>query len=223
VFDSWVHHLTEQEFAEFAEVRIAYSIVTLYRLLLCCYQPYASVIMHFINSYHPEVPMTYFANGGSAFLSRVKNVASLQSLVAESDNVAGCCRSVEGQSSKELLDDRNCSPEDSNCCRLGSGSCMRSEQNSIFLDQRVDMLSARAILGPERTLLGNIDPLTLLYAPAGTQIIADEVKKCFTDGRGVAIGGKPGRHVMNVGHGIEQGTPEENVQAFVNAAKDCIY
>lgn len=32
-------------------------------------------------------------------------------------------------------------------------------------------------------------------------------------------GGK-GRHILNLGHGVLQGTPEESVAAFVNAAKE---
>lgn len=49
VFESWAHHLSEQGFRSFAK-------------------PYAQRIAQHMREQHPEVPVVYFANGGSAFL-----------------------------------------------------------------------------------------------------------------------------------------------------------
>jgi len=66
------------------------------------------------------------------------------------------------------------------------------------------------VLGPERLVQGNIDP-TVLFGSEET--IRDAVKECVrkAGGRG---------HILNLGHGVLQGTPEEAVQQFVSAAKE---
>ena len=65
------------------------------------------------------------------------------------------------------------------------------------------------MLGPERLVQGNIDP-TVLFGSEET--IRGAVKECVrkAGGRG---------HILNLGHGVLQGTPEESVQYFVDAAK----
>ncbi|KAG8464003.1 hypothetical protein KFE25_000171 [Diacronema lutheri] len=79
----------------------------------------------------------------------------------------------------------------------------------LSLDWRCDMRTARRTLGASVKVAGNIDPL-ILFAPE-PQIRA-AVRQCIDDagGRG---------HVLNLGHGILQGTPEVNVAAFVDEAK----
>ena len=47
-------------------------------------------------------------------------------------------------------------------------------------------------------------------------IVADDLG--FND-VGYNHAGGPGKHILNLGHGVLQGTPEENVAAFVDAAK----
>ena len=70
------------------------------------------------------------------------------------------------------------------------------------------MAAARGTLGAERVLQGNIDP-TVLFGDEET--IAEAVRTC--------IGNAGGRHLLNLGHGVLQGTPEDSVRAFVDAAK----
>jgi len=78
----------------------------------------------------------------------------------------------------------------------------------LAVDWAVDMTTARSVLGSERLLQGNVDP-TLLF---GTdEQIREGVRDC------VAKAGKG--HIVNLGHGVLQGTPERAVQAFVDAAK----
>jgi hypothetical protein len=87
--------------------------------------------------------------------------------------------------------------------------------NSLFLDQRVDMATARRLLGPDMTLLGNVDPHLLIHA-SSRNTITDEVRRCVLDGVGAGDGRNgdtaeflPGRHILSVGHGIEPNTLEE--------------
>ena len=80
----------------------------------------------------------------------------------------------------------------------------------ITLDWATDMATARARLGADRLVQGNVDP-TLLFGSEAQ--ITEAVHQNIRD-----AGGK-GKHLLNLGHGVLQGTPEASVQAFVDAAK----
>ena len=138
-FESWAHHLGAGQFNEFA-------------------RPYANMAMSYVKDRHPDVPIVYYANGGSPYLD-------LQ---------------------KEMM------------CDI------------ISLDWSIDMARGREILGPGRLVQGNVDP-TVLFGDEAT--IRDAVHANIRDAGG------PGKHLLNLGHGVLQGTPEESVAAFVNAAK----
>ena len=75
------------------------------------------------------------------------------------------------------------------------------------------MGEARRVFGAGKTLQGNVDPL-LLFAPEAN--IRAAVAKC------VAEAG-PGRHILNVGHGVIQGTPEASVGLFCDLARESVY
>ncbi|KAJ1630275.1 Uroporphyrinogen decarboxylase [Pavlovales sp. CCMP2436] len=79
----------------------------------------------------------------------------------------------------------------------------------LSLDWRCDMKTARQTLGHGVKVAGNVDPLILF---AGEADIRAAVRECIDDA------GRQG-HVLNLGHGILQGTPEENVAVFVDEAK----
>eukprot|EP01023_Acetabularia_acetabulum_P065744 TRINITY_DN8744_c0_g2_i11.p2 TRINITY_DN8744_c0_g2~~TRINITY_DN8744_c0_g2_i11.p2 ORF type:complete len:177 (-),score=18.93 TRINITY_DN8744_c0_g2_i11:72-536(-) len=80
----------------------------------------------------------------------------------------------------------------------------------VGLDQWTSMKECRQIFGDEWVLQGNIDPAILF----GTELqIEDAVKECM-------YGAGFKKHILNVGHGVIQGTPEENVKLFVKMAKD---
>jgi uroporphyrinogen-III decarboxylase len=49
IFESWSHHMSEEQFCLFAK-------------------PYVSKVASYLKEKHPEVPVVYFANGGSAYL-----------------------------------------------------------------------------------------------------------------------------------------------------------
>jgi uroporphyrinogen decarboxylase len=77
----------------------------------------------------------------------------------------------------------------------------------IGVDWRVDLAEARAQLGAEVAVQGNLDPLVLL-API------PEIKRQAARVLDRA-NNKPG-HIFNLGHGILQQTPVEHVAALVD-------
>ena len=85
----------------------------------------------------------------------------------------------------------------------------------LGVDWTVHLGRARALLGPGKSLQGNLDPAVLF---AGAEQVAAEAHRVL-DEFGAPHQG-PGRgtgHVFNLGHGINQHTPAENVKVLVDA------
>jgi uroporphyrinogen decarboxylase len=81
----------------------------------------------------------------------------------------------------------------------------------VGLDWTVDLGDARRRIGERAALQGNIDPAVLLASP---DVVRREVQKALDSyGRGVG-------HVFNLGHGVPQLTPPENVAALVAAVHE---
>jgi uroporphyrinogen decarboxylase len=89
----------------------------------------------------------------------------------------------------------------------------KSSADVIGLDWNTSMAEARAVLGPDRVLQGNMDPM---YLFSEKERIYKEVANNVRDA------GKS-KHILNVGHGVVQGTPEENVGHFCDAARASVY
>jgi uroporphyrinogen decarboxylase len=89
----------------------------------------------------------------------------------------------------------------------------KSGVDIISVDWTVDMAEARLRLGKEMKVQGNIDPGVLFgsHEFIGDRIL-DTVKKA----------GKGG-HILNLGHGVLVGTPEDNVRFFFEKAKEIRY
>jgi len=138
-FESWAHQLSPKWFAQYAK-------------------PAVQKAMKIVKDRYPDVPVIYFANGGSSYL--------------------------------ELQRDMGC--------------------DMIAVDWSVDMKTAREILGPDVAISGNLDP-TVLFG--SKEQIEEAVRDCID-----AAGG-PGKHLLNLGHGVMQGTPEEAVGWLVDECK----
>jgi len=81
----------------------------------------------------------------------------------------------------------------------------------VGLDWSIDLGDARRRIGADAALQGNIDPAVLLASP---EVIRREVQKALQSfGRGSG-------HVFNLGHGVPQLTPPENVAALVAAVRE---
>lgn len=91
----------------------------------------------------------------------------------------------------------------------------RSGVDLISLDWMSDMAEARQRLGAAMPVQGNLDPLVLLGSP-------DLIRERTLD---VIRKAGPIGHIMNLGHGIHQTTPESNVRHFfetVRQSKDLL-
>jgi uroporphyrinogen decarboxylase len=139
VFESWAHQLSPKHFEQFAK-------------------PAAQKAIKIMKDKYPDVPVIYFANGGSSYLELQRDMGA----------------------------------------------------DMIAVDWSVDMKVARDILGPDIAISGNIDP-TVLFGTK--EQIEQAVRDCIDKAGG------PGKHLLNLGHGVMQGTPEEAVGWLVDECK----
>jgi uroporphyrinogen decarboxylase len=85
----------------------------------------------------------------------------------------------------------------------------RSGVDIISVDWTVDMAEARQRLGKDMKVQGNIDPGVLFGShDLIRDRIIDTIKKAGNRG-----------HILNLGHGVLVGTPEDNVRFFFETAK----
>ncbi len=85
----------------------------------------------------------------------------------------------------------------------------------LGLDWTVNLAQARALVGDTHALQGNLDPNVLFAPPDQVAAEARKVLDSFgTPHRGEGAGAG---HIFNLGHGISQHTPPENVTALVDA------
>lgn len=79
--------------------------------------------------------------------------------------------------------------------------------DALGLDWTIDLAQAFSLVGNRVALQGNLDPGVLFGSPAH---ISGEVCRLLD-----AVGNQPG-HVFNLGHGISQYTPHDNVRVLVD-------
>ncbi|UCH48322.1 MAG: uroporphyrinogen decarboxylase [Betaproteobacteria bacterium] len=80
--------------------------------------------------------------------------------------------------------------------------------DALGVDWTTDLGLARQRVGDRVALQGNLDPAILLTTPDVVEREASRVLASFGSGNG---------HVFNLGHGVSQFTPPENVAALVDA------
>ncbi len=85
-------------------------------------------------------------------------------------------------------------------------SMARTEAGTIGVDWRVDLDRAWNVLGPDRGIQGNLDPVILLSDRPTIKANVEEILK--------KADGRPG-HIFNLGHGILPGTPVDNAKYLV--------
>ncbi|NEO91719.1 MAG: uroporphyrinogen decarboxylase, partial [Moorea sp. SIO3G5] len=85
----------------------------------------------------------------------------------------------------------------------------QSGVDMVSVDWTVDMAEARTRLGDKMKVQGNIDPGVLFGSQAFIRDrIVDTIRKAGNKG-----------HILNLGHGVLPGTPEDNVRFFFETAK----
>ena len=83
--------------------------------------------------------------------------------------------------------------------------------DAVGLDWTVDIGAARARIGSKVALQGNMDPMVLFSSPESIRAEAVAILNSFGAGPG---------HVFNLGHGVSQHTPPDNVAALVQAVHE---
>lgn len=81
----------------------------------------------------------------------------------------------------------------------------------ISIDQSVDIVDGIKRIGTGFAVQGNMDP-GLLFG--SKEVIEARVMDIIKKARGQGV-----RHVMNLGHGVLPGTPEENVAHYFEVAR----
>jgi uroporphyrinogen decarboxylase len=85
----------------------------------------------------------------------------------------------------------------------------------LGVDWTVNLGQARAQVGGSKALQGNLDP-SVLFAPP-QQVAAEARRVLDAFGTPHTGAGTGPTHIFNLGHGINQHTPPEHVQALVEA------
>jgi len=80
----------------------------------------------------------------------------------------------------------------------------------VSVDWTVTMADARKRLGPDMGVQGNLDSAVLL---GNHDLIEERTLEIIREAG-------PTKHIMNLGHGIEASTPEENARKFVDTVKN---
>lgn len=80
----------------------------------------------------------------------------------------------------------------------------------IGLDWRIELDEGWRMVGHDRAVQGNLDPAVLMTDPATVRGAAQRILK--------QAAGRPG-HLFNLGHGVMQHTPVENVLALIEYVK----
>lgn len=83
--------------------------------------------------------------------------------------------------------------------------------DAVGLDWTIDIGAARRRVGDRVSLQGNLDPAVLLAGADAVRSGVQRILRAYGSGSG---------HVFNLGHGISQYTPPENVAVLVEAVRD---
>lgn len=99
----------------------------------------------------------------------------------------------------------------------GSGGLLermaKSGVDIVSVDWTVDMAEARQRIGHDIAVQGNVDPAVLFGTP---ETITSRIQECVEK-----AGTK--KHILNLGHGVLVGTPEESVAHFFREAQKIRY
>jgi uroporphyrinogen decarboxylase len=97
----------------------------------------------------------------------------------------------------------------------------KSGANVLGLDWTISLSKARELLGNQKTAIqGNLDPLILL---GDQKIIKNKVTQLFNElalTKSISDDLSPlDGHIFNLGHGISQFTPPENVECLIDTIR----
>jgi uroporphyrinogen decarboxylase len=81
---------------------------------------------------------------------------------------------------------------------------------TIGLDWNMDIAESRTLVGPDKTLQGNMDPCLLYSSHDAIRNSTENMLRAFG----------PNRHIANLGHGLYPDTNPESVKVFVDTVKN---
>ena len=90
------------------------------------------------------------------------------------------------------------------------GAIAKLDCNTVGLDWNMDMAEARALIGDNRTLQGNLDPCALYSSHAEVELLTNKMLDSF----------KSKRHIVNLGHGVYPDVDPEKVKTFIKTVKN---
>ncbi len=81
---------------------------------------------------------------------------------------------------------------------------------TIGLDWNMDIAESRELIGPNKTLQGNLDPAALYGSPKEVELSTERMMAHF----------KGSRHIANLGHGVYPDINPEMVKIFIQTVKN---
>jgi uroporphyrinogen decarboxylase len=97
----------------------------------------------------------------------------------------------------------------------GGGQWIEAQANSgadaLGIDWQTHLGSVRKLVNDKVALQGNLDPAILLSNPKSIEEAVKRVLDDYGQGEG---------HIFNLGHGITQFTPPENLQALLETVRN---
>ena len=97
----------------------------------------------------------------------------------------------------------------------GGGQWIKAQANSgadaLGVDWQTNLGYTRKLLDNKVALQGNLDPAILLSSPKTIEKFVKQILDEYGEGAG---------HIFNLGHGITQFTPTENLQALLETVRN---
>jgi uroporphyrinogen decarboxylase len=179
IFDSWAHHLSEAQFEALAKPHVA------------------SIVRKLADKY-PQVPVVYFANGGSVFIDKQLDMGST---IASATSLA---LQVDWRTSMRTARQR-----------VGPNVVLQGNVDPMVL-----------LYGPEKNIRAAvrecIDQGSVFDDNSSSSSSIDSRSSSSGNSSGSSSGSSVRMrrgHVLNLGHGVEKDTPEAAVGAFVDEAR----
>eukprot|EP00245_Coleochaete_scutata_P000855 TRINITY_DN11013_c0_g1_i1.p1 TRINITY_DN11013_c0_g1~~TRINITY_DN11013_c0_g1_i1.p1 ORF type:complete len:493 (+),score=99.18 TRINITY_DN11013_c0_g1_i1:113-1480(+) len=173
--------------------------------------PYLKQIVSAVKSTHPDLPLILYASGSGGLLERMAATGvDIVSIDFEIFSLPYL---------KQIVSAVKSTHPDLPLILYASGSGGLLERMAatgvdiVSIDWTVDLAEARQRIGQNLAVQGNMDPAAL-FGPKDfiTKRVLETVAKAGSH-----------KHIMNLGHGVLVGTPEEHVAHFFETAQSIRY
>jgi uroporphyrinogen decarboxylase len=152
-----------------------------------------------VKAEHPRVPITVYANGSGGLIERLGKTGA---------DVVGLDWTVDMADARQRLGPDQAVQVRAPC----SPSCMHLRRCALIAAWLFGVCMHSCDVGRGH-MQGNVDPVVLF---ASEDAIEAAVKDCLSKAG-------PSGHILNLGHGVLVGTPEESVAHMFQLSKDLKY